>query len=420
MFASLTSEQKLLLKKYKFNNYVKTIELSRAQLSRWRSNKDIHPKPLDRAEILRVEKATRGQSKNELWTLLRLDRSTASASSNSSGNMLQRPALLFGNAQESHVKETNGIMLDHMREIIKNKITSAVVETVLDCGMFFSSLGLHAASPDAYFSLADGTWIPVEIKCPYNYRDTTVEQMRVELGNGNRKYRVKHTALLVNKKGTPQFEMVKTDAHYKQIQRQMYVMNAPMGFYVVKFKQNLVAVSVPRDETFCNKELFTENNAYVAFAVENSNCERYQCADKRRLSFKMHSCNHNYSGQEIDAMVDRGIYLDYGHLKCAYCNDFSSNSREACDSVLKREHTDCKSFNLKHKNFDNPTYFDYVKRLQSLLKSHHFRNDAKTLAYFGYYLTHTGTLKTFCCGVQNSSPTKHDHLNNCVYYLEIK
>lgn len=221
---------KVVIKKYKFNNYVKTIELSRAQLSRWRSNKDIHPKPLDRAEILRVEKATRGQSKNELWTLLRLDRSTASASSNSSGNMLQRPALLFGNAQESQVKETNGIMLDHMREIIKNKITSAVVETVLDCGMFFSSLGLHAASPDAYFSLADGTWIPVEIKCPYNYRDTTVEQMRVELGNGNRKYRVKHTALLVNKKGTPQFEMVKTDAHYKQIQRQMYVMNAPMGF----------------------------------------------------------------------------------------------------------------------------------------------------------------------------------------------
>lgn len=113
---------KAVIKKYKFNNYVKTIELSRAQLSRWRSNKDIHPKPLDRAEILRVEKATRGQSKNELWTLLRLDRSTASASSNSSGNMLQRPALLFGNAQESHVKETNGIMLDHMREIIKIKL----------------------------------------------------------------------------------------------------------------------------------------------------------------------------------------------------------------------------------------------------------------------------------------------------------
>ncbi|QCF61114.2 alk-exo [Troides aeacus nucleopolyhedrovirus] len=420
MFASLTSEQKLLLKKYKFNNYVKTIELSQAQLAHWRSNKDIQPKPLDRAEILRVEKATRGQSKNELWTLLRLDRNTASASSNSSGNMLQRPALLFGNAQESHVKETNGIMLDHMCEIIESKIMSAVVETVLDCGMFFSPLGLHAASPDAYFSLADGRWIPVEIKCPYNYRDTTVEQMRVELGNGNRKYRVKHTALLVNKKGTPQFEMVKTDAHYKQMQRQMYVMNAPMGFYVVKFKQNLVVVSVPRDETFCNKELSTENNAYVAFAVENSNCARYQCADKRRLSFKTHSCNHNYSGQEIDGMVDRGIYLDYGHLKCAYCNDFSSDSRESCDSVLKREHINCKSFNLKHKNFDNPTYFDYVKRLQSLLKSHHFRNDAKTLAYFGYYLTHTGTLKTFCCGSQNSLPTKHDHLNDCAYYLEIK
>ncbi|AGA16282.1 AN protein [Thysanoplusia orichalcea nucleopolyhedrovirus] len=417
MFSSLTSDQKLLLKKYKFNNYIKSIELSRAQLAYWRSHKDIQPKPLNREEILRIESATRGQSKNELWTLLRLDRNTASASSNSSGNMLQRPALLFGNAQENYVKETNGIMFDHIRKIIERKTSSAVTESVLDCGMFFSPLGLHAASPDAYFFLANGTWIPVEIKCPYNYRDTTAEQMRLELGDKNRKYRVNHTALLVNKRGTPQYEMVKTNAHYKQMQRQMYVMNAPMGFYVVKFKHDLVVVSVPRDETFCNKELAMENNAFVAFAVENSNSARFQCADKRRLSFKTHSSNHNYSGREIDTMVNRGIYLDYGHLKCAYCNDFDTDSRENYDSVLKREHVNCKSFSVKQKDFHNPAYFDYVKRLQSVLKSALFKAEAKTLAYFGYYLTENETLQTFCCGQQESSPIKH--LDNCAYYLEI-
>lgn len=61
-------------------------------------------------------------------------------------------------------------------------------------------------------------------------------------------------------------------------------------------------------------------------------------------------------------MVDCGIYLDYGYLKCVYC-DFSLDSWEMCDFVLKCEYINCKSFNLKYKNFDNFIYFDYVKRL---------------------------------------------------------
>ncbi|USC25968.1 alk-exo [Palpita vitrealis nucleopolyhedrovirus] len=417
----LSSEQKDLFEKFSFNNYVKTIELDQTQLAYWRANKTIHPKPLSREEILRVEKATRGQSKNKLWTLLRLNRNTASASSASSSSaMLNRPALLFGNAQEIKIKETNDIMLEHMRGIIRRTIGSEVVETVLDCGMFFSPLGLHAASPDAYFSLANEMWIPVEIKCPYNYRDTTVEQMRVELGNANRKYRVKHTALLVNKIGPAQFEIVKTDAHYKQMQRQMYVMNAPMGFYVVKFKHNLVIITVVRDEAFYNKETVAENNAFVAFAIENSNVTRFQCSNKRRGSFKTHNCNHNFSVGEIDALVNRGIYLDFGHLKCAYCDTFSANSRQNCESVLKMTHANCKN-NLKHKHFDNPMYFDYVKRFQNLMDSK-YKSQADTLAYLGYYLADNDTLKTFCCGQINCYTNEFIdyHLENCAYALEIK
>lgn len=60
-------------------------------------------------------------------------------------------------------------MLDYMCEIIESKIMSVVVEMVLDCGMFFSFLGLYVVLFDVYFFFVDGMWILVEIKCLYNY-----------------------------------------------------------------------------------------------------------------------------------------------------------------------------------------------------------------------------------------------------------
>lgn len=56
-----------------------------------------------------------------------------------------------------------------MCEIIESKIMSVVVEMVLDCGMFFSFLGLYVVLFDVYFFFVDGMWILVEIKCLYNY-----------------------------------------------------------------------------------------------------------------------------------------------------------------------------------------------------------------------------------------------------------
>lgn len=422
MFASLNLEQSILFKKYKFNNYVKTINLTQTQLNEWRVNKIIAPKPLSRDEILRIEKATRGQSKNELWTLLRLDRNTASASSsNASCNILQRPALLFGNAQESQVKSDNTIVFDHMRSKIESYMpqTVRVVETILDCGMFFSELGLHAASPDAYFSLSDGVWIPVEIKCPYNYRDTTIEQMRAGLGANRHRYRVKHTALSVNRIGKPIFEVVKTDAHYRQMQRQMYTMKSPMCFYIVKFKHNLVVKTVWRDDEFFQKETETEANSFVAFAIENANGARFQRIDKRVYSFKTHKNNHNFTEEEIGAITHRGIYLDYGYLKCAYCSGFNMDSRESFSNVMKFNHVDCSSVGFKKEKFDNPTFFDHTKRYSSLLKNDQYKNKAKSIAYFGYYMADNGEIKTFCCGVKSAFPSKHNHQNDCAYYLEI-
>ncbi|AAK85682.1 ALK EXO [Epiphyas postvittana nucleopolyhedrovirus] len=416
MHAFLTTEQRLVYDKYKLAAYARSINLTRKQLDQWRDSKIIVPDPVSREETLRVEAATRGQSKNDLWFCLRSDRSTASRSSNSTGsNGIGRAALAFafGNAQEDVVKTTNAELFVQLESLAEQRVGCAVIKTVLNCGMFLSAFGLNSASPDAYFAMADGTWVPVEIKCPLNYRDTTVDQMRLELGNANRKYRVKHTALLVNKMGPPEFEVVKTHDHYRQMQRQMYVLrNAPVCFYIVRFKNNLVSVSVPRDENFCRKEANTEAAAFVSFALANANRAQFKRADNRRASFN--ATDHCYDAAQVNALVLRGLYLSYGQLKCAYCEDFTLDSKATFEMAVTRTHISCDFASLQMDEFDNKAFFDFAKRYATLINQY---ENARALAHFGYYAGADG-LKTFCCGVRGTVESQH-HVSTCSYYIGI-
>jgi hypothetical protein len=410
--AQFTPEQRAVYDTYKFVTYAQSIALTRTQLNQWRKKKVIEPLPVSREETLRVERVTRGQNKNELWYALRADRRTASRSS-SGGIGLRAPALEFGNAQEDQVKTTNAELFSQLQQLAEKRFGCQVIDTVLNCGMFLSALGLHSASPDAYFAMADGSWLPVEIKCPFNYRDTTVNQMRLELGKANRKYRVKHTALLVNKTGTPEFEVVKTHDHYRQMQRQMYVMRgAPACFYVVRFKQNLVAVTVPRDNDFYRKEAAAESATFVAFALANTKREQFKRTDKRRASF--FNTDHAYNATQVTALVVSGLYLTYGQLKCAFCDEFEMDSNATIDAVLTRPHERCNSVGLQINNFDNPTFMDFAKRHASLINAGYCDN-ARALATAGFYATVNG-LQTFCCGVRGNFASQQ-HLPACSYYL---
>ncbi|QDL57017.1 ALK-EXO [Dione juno nucleopolyhedrovirus] len=419
MHASLTAEQRALYDKYKFGTYARSVALTRDQLDRWRATKTIAPEPVSREETLRVEAATRGQSKNALWNLLRLDRSTASRSSSDGGGgaSLCSSALAFGNAQENRLKLTNAELFERLGGLAAERANCAVAETVLDCGMFISALGLHSASPDAYFAMADGSWVPVEIKCPFNYRDTTVDQMRLELGKANRKYRVKHTALLVNKTGPPHFEVVKTHDHYRQMQRQMYVMrNAPVCFYVVRFKQNLVALAVPRDDEFCRKEAAAEGAAFVAFALENAGRAQFKRGERRRASFAQNAGDHAFDAAQVDALVRRGLYMSYGQLRCAHCDSFTLDGRATFELAMARDHERCEGLALQEHQFDNKTFLDFNKRYASLVDRR--CDDARALAAQGFYADDGGVVKTFCCGVQGSAVSRR-HLATCSYYLAV-
>ncbi|AGR57061.1 alkaline nuclease [Choristoneura rosaceana nucleopolyhedrovirus] len=412
MHVSLTAEQRAVYDKYNFATYARSVTLTRAQLDKWREKKNIVPAPVSRDETLRVEAATRGQSKNALWNMLRFNRSTASRSSG--GAMLRSSALAFGNAQETNVKVINAELFERLGHLAAERAGCAVAETVLDCGMFLSALGLHSASPDAYFAMADGSWVPVEIKCPFNYRDTTVDQMRLELGKANRKYRVKHTALLVNKSGPPQFEVVKTHDHYRQMQRQMYVMrDAPVCFYVVRFKQNLVVLTVPRDDDFSNKEAAKEGAAFVAFAMENAGRAQFKRGERRRASFAQNAADHAYDAAQVDALVRRGLYLLYGQLRCAHCDGFVLDGHASFETAMARNHEQCEGLALQEHQFDNAAFLDFDKRHTSLVNRRY--DNARALAGEGYYAGSDGAVKTFCCGVRGSA----DHLPQCSYYLAV-
>ena len=234
----LTASQQELFNKYSYNNYVSQLTSNTFRL------------PLD--EIMQVERATREQSNNPLWNMLRLDRQTASGSASAARSVPQSAAMSYGLCEEKLVK-SDKFLVNKIQDVIEKAIKCRVVDKVLECGMFLSSLGLYSASPDAYFvaeRLAeneggddddDGSggddlvFIPVEIKCPHTYKDRNVDDVRKELGDRNARYRIKHTALSVNKRGSYLFAVEQTDAHYRQMQRQMYVLNAPLCVYVVKF-----------------------------------------------------------------------------------------------------------------------------------------------------------------------------------------
>jgi hypothetical protein len=423
MNCTLNSEQQCIFEKFKYENYIKNIVLSREQLLCWQTHKTINPAPLKRDVVLAIEAATRGQSKNDLWLLLRMDRRTATMTKSHSTNLARCPALIHGNTQESRVKNQNRLMFDLLCTATETLSPGGVFvkNTILECGMFLSELGLHSASPDAYFELSDKTWIPVEIKCPFNYRDTCVDQIRSALGNKKQRYRVKHTALSVNKMGKPIFQMEKTDVHYRQIQRQLYVMKSPFAFYIVKFKNDLVVTTVYRDEDFFKNELRLESNAFVAFALQNATNDK--SVDTRMRSFEFYKNNHEYTPCQFDMLAKQGLYVEFGYLKCAYCNEFTTDSREPFVSVIAKNHL-CYA-NLQQNFVDNIDYFDYDKRYDSLKRNYTYKNEAEPLAYFGWYLCKKeNTLKTFCCGVKiddeiTATSVKHLHKDDCKYFKTI-
>ncbi|AAZ38207.1 alkaline exonuclease [Agrotis segetum nucleopolyhedrovirus A] len=391
----LSPLQNELFEKYSYNNYVNNLKSKTFCLT------------ID--DILLVEMETRQQSNNPLWNMLRLDRQTASGNASASRSVPQSAAMSYGLCQEKLVK-ADTFLMDKIKQVIETILDCSVSDIVKECGMFLSKLGLYSASPDAYF-VASGfnddretQYIPIEIKCPHTYIDKTFEEVRKELNDRNARYRVKHTALSVNKRGNPLFAVEHTDAHYRQMQRQMYVLNAPLCVYVVKFANSYVVCPVARDHTFCLKERDCERKLFEMFVKRNNDRDLYKRFEQRVRSLQA------FSADQARALADSGLYYDFGTLKCILCS--TQFDLDTPVSTILTKHDYCGDTSIKKMSkIHNSQYLNHRKRVESLLQ----HNANAAFAAQGVY--HDGAcLRTFCCGAEQQATTiKHN--DTCKYTL---
>ncbi|ABY65850.1 alkaline exonuclease [Orgyia leucostigma nucleopolyhedrovirus] len=390
----LTCEQQAICDIYLYGNYVANLP----------------PKGLTVEEIARIERATRGQSHNPLWNILRLDRKTASNSTSAyTSNAWCTQAMTFGLDQERTVKR-NKTLVNLIKHKLELQLGVTILESVLDCGMFLSRLGLCAASPDAYFVTDSDVFIPVEIKCPLKYKDVTVDEMRNALNVRKPRYRVKHTAFSVNRDGPAVFSVESTDAHYRQMQRQMYVLDAPLCVYLVKFKDSFVVSFVDRDKRFYEQELHNEQRLFNTFLAQTQKQRRPDDAEKRIVSFC--NQNHTFSADEVRSLADDGFCYKYGRLVCVRC-DMEIDGDIRCNDVLARHASSgCGDNDAATLNtVSHADYRDHSKRLESLAKA----CADLWLAEQGVFCNKNGQLMTFCCGLYVNSGTEVKHVDKCAY-----
>ncbi|QEI03628.1 ALK-EXO [Rachiplusia nu nucleopolyhedrovirus] len=402
MIEKLTPEQRAKYEPYFYSNYVKKL-ISYDQ----RIGQDV---------ILDIEKATRGQTTNHLWNLLRLERQTASNSGASARFVPMTVAMSHGHVQEHEVKKC-ALLMDELKRLIETELNTQVVETVLESGMFISSMGLHSASPDAYFKTRENILIPLEIKCPYTYRDTNYMEIQQSLRQKKKRYRIKGTAFSLNHEGDPVFAVEPADPHYRQMQRQMYVMNSPICLYLVKFGDSTVTRIVYRDDPFCNQEHLSENAQFRMIVGKNKSKIKYRIETKRFETFKNLD---NFTEEEKAALAANGIYHEYGTLTCAFCHESSD-----CDSpagLLCYVHEQCSMSKENERNINVmfPSFFPNHIRAYSLPQE--FEQFSKQGLF---YDRSTKTYKTFCCGLtlDTIEEGKIKHRDNCEfnkYYLMLK
>ncbi|QAT90323.1 alkaline exonuclease [Spodoptera exempta nucleopolyhedrovirus] len=400
----LTNFQEKLLQKYAFNNYVRSLN------SKWFR--------LSEEEILTVERATRNQSANLLWNMLRLDRQTASSNNSASKTVPQTAAMSYGLREEQRLK-TDKCLIGEIERVVETTLGGVVVKKVLDCGMFLSQLGLFSASPDAYFVVKlkkneeEQVFVPIEIKCPHTYKDKNVIEVIKSFGDRKNRYRIKHTALSVNRNGSLLFAVTNTDPHYRQMQRQMYVLGAPLCVYVVKFSNSYVVTTVNRDETFCLKEKQSELGLFNRFVCKNQQYGRFKLTSNRARSMLDNCRNNEHIMNRIEELAKRGLYYDYNMLHCVFC-DKECDVDMCVDRILEK-HKYCGDTSIRQmSSIYNSEYISHKKRVESLSNN----REAIVLANDGIY--HDGQrMLTFCCGVEYDNNVVKHH-NDCNYVLMLQ
>jgi hypothetical protein len=227
--------------------------------------------------------------------------------------------------------------------------------------------------------------VVVEIKCPYTFRDTTLEIIKDSIRSRPRKTCVDNTAL---KYDGILFKMNKTHAHYRQVQSQIYVTGAVRGLYVVSVGNwECVIVEVERDEAMI-AELETKELNMIA--------EKMSGFDRR---YRLESVRLKTTEPEIAFL---GMHKSKNVYICSVCDQKPTEP-------LK--HTSC----FMHKK--NVPLTNWHRNDMSVLRRR--ENTGCDEAEEGFYLNN-GLKHSFCCGTRTYQYTPGKHLDDCRFQFSRK
>ncbi|QBQ01662.1 alk-exo [Hyphantria cunea granulovirus] len=353
-------------------------------------------------EIFALEEATRGQAKNNLWRLLRLNRTTSTKSGTSLLYHGDNDAMRYGVLHENLVKKDT-VLMDAVCEAIELRLRMQIKTRVLDCGLFLSALGLYSASPDGYFVMENDQLVIIEIKCPYTFRDTTIEHIRRGFNTTRARYRIPNTAFTVNRRGPLELRVEKLNEHYRQMQRQLYVTEAVMAVYLVKIGNDVEVHFVKPDQTLIAQSANAEHEEFQRIIRENNKLTHLLKETNRLLTFQ----NAAIHTSDAQILARTGIYYHRGRLICYFCKTYFE-LEDRIEGVLNY-HNSC---TLKN-NIPTVRYSQYISlksRLQCLLEeSGETTEQCATMAQYGLCMV-DNELKLFCCGADAF------HMDDCAWW----
>lgn len=202
----------------------------------------------------KIEEMTRDQNKCEIWFDIRIGRVTASLFKKCCRTKIESPSLSLikqitaPGTYNFRTKATDWGIENESRALqsLKEKVFCEHNEfSMVKCGFFIRSDLPHlGASPDALIYCSCHDFITVEVKCPFKFKNSD------NLLND-----------MINETDCPlicvanSIEMNKKHSYYYQVQLQMFITGAKVGYFLCWAPKDQILVIVKKDEPFLFENL---------------------------------------------------------------------------------------------------------------------------------------------------------------------
>lgn len=197
----------------------------------------------------KVENETRTQSSCELWKLLRIGRVTASVLKNVLTTKIDKPSLSLLKTicypDESYFSTQATRYGKKMEKTALNQLICFLEKSHKEAKVIDSGLILHkdypemAASPDAILLCSCCGKIPIEIKCPFTFKDEDNVILRL----------TKCKPGYLEKSGDS-YKIVENHKYYAQVQMQIALTEARYGYFYIWTKNENLLIPVEKNESF--------------------------------------------------------------------------------------------------------------------------------------------------------------------------